>query len=78
MFFDGTVNSMPLSAPNTEGAETRNASSQIIDNLLAASTDTLWNGADGEDFLERKDTSQEEEMNASEWILDEPFYEFFS
>ncbi len=78
IFFDGTVNSMPLSAPNTEGAETRNASSQIIDNLLAANTDTLWNGADGEDFLERKDTSQEEEMNASEWILDEPFYELFS
>ena len=78
MFSDGTVTSMPQATSNTLGEETGGSSAEIIDNLLAVNTDPIWSGTSGEDILEREDISQQEDEDASLWLPDEPFYEFFA
>ena len=78
MFSDGTVTSMPQATSNTLGEETGGSSAEIIDKLLAVNTDPIWSGTSGEDILEREDISQQEDEDASLWLPDEPFYEFFA
>jgi hypothetical protein len=68
MFADDAASSLPPIAAGLGQGEAGGNSAQVIDNLLAATTDTTW---------ERGEVSQDDDQDASLWLVDEPLNKFF-
>ena len=71
MFSEGVITQTMLARSSTTRGEVVNSSAQLIDNVLASSSDSIWNGTSYEDLLERENTSQQKDEVASLWDLDE-------